>query len=118
MMKALLKQLHSPDIDLITFLPDDESNFGFLLEVSIGLEESEGADIFQLMVCTPAWLQSRCDPSKVLWGRHMLIVSCYDIAAITQEINKLIERSNESGWTAIAEKIGKFAHWEFEDYQP
>jgi hypothetical protein len=53
-MQAVLKSLHSPDVyDLKTYLPDEEDNFGFLLEASIGSANGEAADIFSIMVCTP-----------------------------------------------------------------
>lgn len=117
-MKATLKQIHSPDIDLDKYWPIDESNFGFLLELSVGLENSKGADIFQLMVCTPDWLKNRNELSKTTWLRHMLLVSEYDIQKITAEINRQIDAIEADSWTDIAVKLGRFCHWEFEDYRP
>lgn len=68
-MQPVLKGLHSPDVyDLKTYLPDEEDNFGFLLEASIGSANGEAADIFSIMVCTPKWFMETYRPSDMMLG--------------------------------------------------
>lgn len=116
-MRAKLKQLSSPDIDLNNYWPEDENNFGFLLEASIGLEHEGGADVFSIMVCTPDWIKSEYLSRKNVWGRHMLIVFNYDLDEIKKVIIRYIENCTGDNWLAIAQKISRVGAWEFEDYQ-
>jgi hypothetical protein len=54
-MKAIIKRIHSPDVfDFTSYKPDDPQNFGFLLQLMMGTEEVEGADSFDVVVCSPA----------------------------------------------------------------
>lgn len=117
-MLAKLKQLHSPDINFENYWPKDESNFGFLLELSIGSNDSNGADIFQLMVCTPDWFKSEYKDQLAVWGYSFLFVFKYDIPAIKTFITKHIEKKYGNDWPSIAVKIDRYAMWEFQDYQP
>ena len=47
----------------------------------------------------------------------MLIVSEYDLDVIKAEIDLCVESCTGENWSAIAQKISRFAAWEFEDYQ-
>lgn len=58
-MKAELEWLHSPDVDLDMFEPEQPDCFGFLLQAGIGPAGSNAADTFDLQVCTPAGLAYR-----------------------------------------------------------
>lgn len=117
-MRAQLKHLHSPDIDLENYWPENEANFGFLLEASIGIEGSDGGDIFQFMVCTPEWLKIKYSEQKSVWGSNKLIVFGYDFDVIRTEIIRYVECCTGEDWVTIARKLSKVGAWEFENYQP
>ncbi len=119
-MKAIIKSMwvDSASINLDNYLPDDPEYFGLWIEFRVGIKDRDSADDFRLLVCTPEWLKNECDRKKVMWGRHMLIVFKYDLDTITAEINQCIENCVGKNWPTIAEKISRFAAWEFEDYQP
>jgi hypothetical protein len=114
----ILKRLHCPDIDdLDAHRPDDPENFSFLLEAYFGTGDEPGEDSFQMVVCTPKWLDRNL-PDDVTSGRHRLIVKRYDIGALRAWLEKLGRRCASDDWETAAAKLGRFGLWEFEDYTP
>lgn len=110
--------VNSADIDLDTYWPNDSECFGMWIEFSVGAKEADGADNFRLFVCTPEWLKNESELRGATWGRHMLILHEYDLAAIKAEVDKCVEQCTANDWSTIAQKISRFAAWEYEDYQP
>jgi hypothetical protein len=117
-MRAQLKRLHSPDIDIDTYKPEDTTNFGFLLQAMIGPEGQDSEESFDIQVCTPDWLKSQHSASEAVFGRHMLIVFEYDKHRIEQAIARYCERCVGNDWQEIAERLGRIGQSEFEDYVP
>jgi len=118
-MQAVLKSLHSPDVyDLKTYLPDEEDNFGFLLEASIGSANGEAADIFSIMVCTPKWLMETYRPSDMMLGLHKIIVFKYDYVQLQHFIEKYLRHCSGDTWEEIARKVSLLGQWEFENMRP
>lgn len=117
-MYAKLKEFFSSDIDLNNYWPDDEENFGFWVSLLIGPENTEGSEIFQLLICTPDWLKSENVNFEPVWGRHMLIVFEYNLTNIKAAVERYIENCSGENWEDIAIKLTRIAAWEFEDYQP
>ena len=115
-MKAELKGIHSPDIDVDSFWPEESDNFGFLLQAMIGPAGQEGEESFGIQVCTPKWITSRYAETDVLFGEHMLIVFEYDIHRIKTFLAKYCERCVGDDWQDIASKLSKIGQWEFADY--
>jgi hypothetical protein len=120
-MKISVKSIDSIEIEdsLDCYYPVDASNFGTWIRVAIGPADRPGADDFQILVCTPAWLSSFVEGEayRAAWGRHMLIVSEYDIGTIKACIERRVDQCSGDDWQSIALKISRFAAWEFEDYQ-
>lgn len=117
-MKAKLKDLHSPDIDLDSFKPREAGNFMFLLQAFIGPDNKTGDESFDFQVCTPDWLKSNHSKAEVLFGRHLLIVFEYDLPRIRGKISKYCESCVGDTWQDIAEKLSRIGGWEFEDFKP
>ncbi len=119
MIKAELQYLHSPDVyDLSTFTPPDPDNFCILVQAAIRTQNGKGENIFDFLVCTPQWLQNKLIKDNYTFGRHYLFLPAYDYELLQQVIVELCNRFSESDWQAVAEKIGRFGKWEFEDYRP
>ena len=117
-MKAEIKRLHSPDVfDLSSFSPDDPQNFGFLLQVIVGIKGIESEESFDMIVCTPKWLESKFGISDVLFGEHYLIVFQYSYENIRSKIASYIEGLKEENWDQLATKIDRIGKWEFRDYR-
>lgn len=114
-MKVLLKSVGSIDYDPATYLPEESNIFSITLNLSIGLADSNGADYFDLLVCTPEWLSKSIWEPKLI--RHMLIVRKYDLDEIKDTINKCIEKCTCDTWLETAQKLSRYFAWEYEDYQ-
>lgn len=118
-MKAELKRVHSPDIyDLKQFVPDHPDRFGFLLQAMIGPKGTDGEESFDILVCTPKWLEDKYDLEDVIIGRHHFIVLNYDYKKIISTIEKYLMHCAGSDWNEVATKVSRLGRWEFEDYVP
>lgn len=120
-MKVEAKSFDSLEIEdpLDRYWPNDVTSFGTWVRVGIGSTESDAADEFRIFICTPTWLASHLVHEKdgVMWGRHMLVVSEYNLERIKGSVERLISRCSGNEWPIIAQKLSQYAQWEFEDYQ-
>jgi hypothetical protein len=118
-MKARIKRYHSPDaLDLQTYRPTESNCFALLLQVMIAPEGSEGEESFDLVVCTPKYLESKLDRQGVpMFGKQLLIVKSYDFAAIQRLLEDYCGALEGSDWPELANKLSRIARWEFEDYR-
>ena len=117
-MKPIVKSMwiDSATIDLETFQPDEPNYFGMWVNLRVGPDDSSAADDYRLFVCSPKWLERECSSRTVVWGRHMLIVSEYDFHLIKSTIEQCVSGCHGENWTKIAQKVARYASWEFEDY--
>lgn len=116
-MRAQLKRLHSPDVDLSNYWPNDPACFGFLLQAFVGPEGEAGEDSFDFMVCTPRWLELDKE-GRVIFGVNHIIVTDYELAAIESHLKRYCERCVGDTWIDVAAKVARVGRWEFEDYRP
>ncbi|MCE0556155.1 MULTISPECIES: immunity 8 family protein [Motilimonas] len=115
-MKAILKSIHSPDVDFDKFWPDEADDFGFLLQAMIGPEEDDSFQSFDMQICTPKWLISNYSSEGLVFGRHMIIVFDYDVDLIISKIEEYCGKCVGREWAELEEKIGRIGKSEFEDY--
>ena len=115
-MKAILKSISTDDYSLSEFYPEDENLFSLQLLLRIGMEDSLGADNFDLRVCTPEWLCKHQWLPELM--RHTLLVRKYDLDEIKKTITDYIDQCEGSDWMEIAQKLSRAFAWEYEDYQP
>jgi hypothetical protein len=117
-MRAELRYLHSPDVlDLENNKPEDPANFCILVQAMIGPRGSIGEESFDFLVCTPRWLEDKVGKSSYVFGRHYLILGSYDYGVLRSAVEELCNRFVEPDWHSIAEKLGRYGKWEFEDYR-
>lgn len=116
MVKARVLRLDSPDADLRSFVPDDPENFGILVEIMVGPVDGPGEESFDVMVCTPRWLQARIGEVGPVIGRHHLFVERYDWTVLRQFIGSVVESEAATTWAELGDRIGRIGKWEFEDY--
>jgi len=118
-VRPALKRLHSADIfDLDSFRPVEGGNFSFLLQAMFGPQGVEGEESFDLVVCTPRWLEQNISVDTVLPERHHLIVKEYNIEKIRDFLVRYARRCEGDTWREVAEKLSGIGRWEFEDYTP
>jgi len=118
-MKAQLKEMYSLQIPeaLKEFLPEASKNFGITIRLMVGVEGVDQSESFDILVCTPTWIQDQLILEKYMWGRHMLIVNEYDYELIFQSLSARISSYSGKDWNEVANKIARIAAWEFEDYR-
>ncbi|MCT4708745.1 immunity 8 family protein [Enterobacteriaceae bacterium H11S18] len=119
-MKPLLKKLRSLEIEdsLINYWPGIPDDFGSWIRVSVGPDDQEGAEYFDMLICTPKWLQKELLKNSVILGRGTIIVDEYDYDKIVGFIEKEVAQCDADDWPGIAQKLSRIGFWEYEDYQP
>ena len=119
MMRAAIRNLHSPDIDdLETYRPADPDRFGFLLQMLIGPVGGPGQESFDVQVCTPRWISETHANDEILIGRYLVIVFSYDFPSLKRFLEEKVAEAAGETWNDVAQYLGRFARWEFEDYVP
>jgi hypothetical protein len=117
MMQAELKRLHSPDVqDLKNYHPEEPDNFGFLLQAMIGPAGGEGEESFDMVVCTPEWI-NRNHAGEIVLGRHHVIVFEYNYERLAGYIAAYAQECTGETWQEVAQLLGRLGKWEFEDYR-
>ncbi|WP_063936079.1 immunity 8 family protein [Burkholderia pseudomallei] len=119
-MRAQLKEMYSLQIPemLKDFRPEASRNFGISIRLMIGPEGADQSESFDILVCTPTWIQDRLREEGCIWGRHMLITQEYDYKLILQSLSAYISSCTGKDWDEVANKVARIAAWEFEDYRP
>ena len=119
-MRATLKEMYSIELPgkLEEYLPAHPENVGLSIRLIVGPEGNDSGESFDLLVCTPDWINEQFTQVSSIWGRHMLIVPRYDHALIRQKISHQVSTCQGEDWGAIASKLARFAAWGFEDYRP
>jgi len=126
-MKAELKRLFITEDNINPCYPEDPEHFGAVVDMGIGLEGSNGADIFYLSVCTPRWFKENVmtscpsDPThetvqRTAFGRHYLFVHSYDEGEIRKAVEEIVDSAIGETWEEIGTRLSRFFSWEFEDY--
>jgi Immunity protein 8 len=118
-MMPELRSLESPDVQDLRS-PDfaDPEYFSVLVEALIGEKGGEGEDVFSFIVCSPKWIAHFVNREKFLFGMDHLIVSRWDYALIWDVIGSLCRRTTGSTWSEVANRLNRYAGWEFEDDVP
>lgn len=96
MKRSFIKELHSPDINLETYSPSVKDNFGFLLQVIVGIEGEQGEECFDVYVCTPKWIEQNYTSQTILIGLHAMIVQEYNQGRLIEAIKELFCKEGSS----------------------
>ena len=117
-IRAKLLSLRSPEIDIDGEYPADPGCFVILLEAEVGADGLAGSDVFRIQVCTPRWLSSRLAEDGEIWGRGLLMLPEWNIERIRLAVAAMCSRTTGATWQEVAQKLSRFAEWEFDDYSP
>lgn len=82
----------------------------------VGPAEGSSEESFDVIVCTPRWLERCVRQEGPLLGCHHLIMEKYDVARMRIFLTNEIESIKAPTWHELASKIGRIGKWEFEDY--
>ena len=116
-MKAIIKEIHSPDIsDLPNFVPEEHDNFCVYIQVIIGPENKQGGESFDFLVCSPTWIMNETKKDKIFFGKGYIVVDEYCFSKIYDFILDLCLKTSGDSWKTIANKLSRYGNWEFKDY--
>ena len=118
-MKPAIRRFHSPDVsDLASYEPKDPTAFGVLVQILVGPRDEVGEESFDVVVCSPKWLEAQLEAGEVRSVRHHLMTLQYDWPEIEGAMRKLVDECEAETWAEVALKLGRLGRWEFEDYTP
>ncbi len=115
MKKSYIRMCDSPDIDLDTYSPFKKDDFGFLLQILVGIEGEQGEESFEIFICTPKWIEQNYSKETIILGLHTIIVQEYDYKKIIDAIEELFCISGVT-WDDISRDLSYFGLYEF-DYK-
>lgn len=116
--KPIIKSFHSPDVsDLPVWRPHHQEHVFVLVELSIGPHNQNGADIFQIVVCTPEALrrEEKLD-TDIIVDRALLVVKQFRWGTIEKHLETVVASCEDRSWVEVSQKLQRFFHWEYEDY--
>ena len=97
---------------------EDPSNASQWVRAIVGPDDEPGEESFDLLVCTPAWLQEQIEGVGPVVGLYHLVVARWDAEDVDRIVRDLIESTRAETWPEIGERIGRIAKWEFQGYKP
>lgn len=115
-MKAELKGIHSPDVDL-TDSGAEPAVDALLVQLMIGPENAPGEEAFDLIVCTPEGRARDVDPQGSEPNEFTLVLDRIDIALIRRYVDDFLRDLERPTWEELATEIGRIGKWEFRDYR-
>jgi hypothetical protein len=83
----------------------------------VGPAGDVGEESFDLTVCTGGWLAERAADVGVVDPRHHLVVDRFHWPTIRRYLDDRVGSCSGKTWDEIAKQVGRFAYWEFEDYE-
>ena len=116
-MKAKIIYIYGSDVDPVElYQPEKSDNFGFWIEVMMGIKGQVGEESFQICVCSPQWLIENQSKDKIVLGLHHLIMFEYDYQILYAKLQKLMCIEGKD-WNEISQKLSYIGYWEFQDYK-
>lgn len=91
-MQAVIKSISSSDVvNLESWKPKRLEDIYFPLELTIGLPDQEGGELFQILVTSPEAIRTHQDPDlgDIFFARHYMIVFEYVWAEILAKLVQL-----------------------------
>jgi hypothetical protein len=112
-----LRDIDCVDVeDLTTYDPGDD--FFVAVQLSIGPHNGEGAEQFQLVICSPLGLENRMAIEDIRLGEHMIICRRFNYRRIVGFIERFCAHCSGNSWDEVAQKLSHLGSWEFADYTP
>ena len=103
-----IKAIFSPDLsDVEKGAPENPSDFCVLLQIMIGEEGIEGADSFEIVVCTPRWIEERISKGGVFFLDRYIVVQQYDYIQVRSFIEKFMSKCRGKDWEEVAGKLSR-----------
>jgi hypothetical protein len=120
-MRLYAKSVSSPDaFGFPNWTPDDPKDVAILVEVEIGEEGQQGADLFQVMLATPRGLERIAiqRSSVVISDRALVVMKEVSAGTFVEWLSSTLEKCAADTWVSSVERLQRYFLWEYEDYQP
>lgn len=117
-MKAVVRSVHGLDVDVESYEPTNPGKDGVWIRFVVGPAGDQGEESFDVLVCTPRWLESVIADDGPQIGRHHLIVDPLDVPLACEFLRRQMESVEASTWPELGAKLARIGYWEFEDYRP
>ncbi|MDP9416789.1 MAG: immunity 8 family protein [Actinomycetota bacterium] len=102
-------------------LSGDAKDFVLLARMIVAPAADTGEELFDVTVCTGEWLAEQVRAHDGIYNaRHHVVVSLetFDQRALRAWLAARVEEIDAPTWSELAARLGRVAHWEFEDYIP
>lgn len=117
-MRAVLKRLEfTPQPSTLSGEP---AEFSLLVRMIVGPLDAPGEESFDVTVCSPEWLALACRRVGGIYDvRHHVVVNVdeFDERALVAWLSARVQEVEAETWSAVGDRLGRLAHWEFEDYR-
>lgn len=94
-------------------LSGDPAEFCLLARISVGPADADGAEMFDVTVCTPGWLAASCWRAGGSYNaRHHLVTTFndFDQRALQVWISARVQEAEADTWPEIAERLARAGH--------
>ena len=113
LQQPVIKSFDCVDHDPIDeWIPVDPFDVDFWMNFSIGVEESKGADNFQVHVVTHETIKNTKDK------KYMIVLDSYSWPKLLKQVEDILMKCEGYDWSDISEKLSKYFYWEFDNYKP
>lgn len=132
-VRAELKLMYSPDCPegIQHYAPDDPQGFCISIQAFIGTTDDDTSDSFDVLVCTPRWLDKNLKdprlragqprdwtwlPPRIDFGRSLVLMERWDYPLLHDSLIRLCASFEAPDWGSLASRIDKYLPWEY-DYR-
>lgn len=113
-----MRSIMSLDVeDLASWVPGSEE-WSVGVRIMAGPADGPGEESFDLTICSVDWIAAQVGRDGVFDGRHCLVASGFTWHVLSSYIERRVRQCEGMAWPDVAERLSRFAYWEFEDYQP
>lgn len=106
----------SADDDLASLVYVEGESFDVYLTATVSDRPGPGGDNFGITVISPEKLCEMAEQGP-RFLRHYLLMTRFDLATVTYQIEKLCHSCPGADWNAADTKLSQYMHWEFESYR-
>jgi len=87
--------------------------FNVPVHLTVGIEGSEGGDIFVSSICNIMWLEREITRARILIETKTFIVGNFSLQEIESVVRELVNSITSNDWNGIVARLSEFSSWEF-----
>jgi immunity protein 8 of polymorphic toxin system len=110
-MNAEIKTIATSDGAELTDIEVD-GNFHLGIRIAVGFPGHDGADLFDLWVCSTSWLEQQSLPYS---GQYLVVMNKFDATQLEGFLRGKIMSLSGKTSSEVLMKVARFAYWEYAD---